>query len=55
MTFVEADPKDPPSFDGLREHLVLECAQDTGGNRLFYLATPPAAFAPTAASSAAPA
>ena len=49
MTFVEADPKDPPSFDRLREHLDRsECAQDTGGNRLFYLATPPAAFAPTA-------
>ena len=48
-TFVEADAKDPPSFDRLREHLdSLECAQDTGGNRLFYLATPPAAFAPTA-------
>ncbi len=49
VTFVEADPKDPPSFDRLREHLdSLECAQGTGGNRLFYLATPPAAFAPTA-------
>ena len=49
LTFVEADPKDSPSFDRLREHLdSLECAQDTGGNRLFYLATPPAAFAPTA-------
>ena len=49
VTFVEADPKDPPSFDRLREHLdSLECAQETGGNRLFYLATPPAAFAPTA-------
>ena len=49
VTFVEADAKDPPSFDRLREHLdSLECAQDTGGNRLFYLATPPAAFAPTA-------
>ena len=49
VTFVEADAKDPPSFDRLREHLdSLECAQGTGGNRLFYLATPPAAFAPTA-------
>ncbi len=49
VTFVEADPKDPPSFDRLREHLdSLECSQGTGGNRLFYLATPPAAFAPTA-------
>ena len=33
----------------MRAHLdSLECAQDTGGNRLFYLATPPAAFAPIA-------
>jgi glucose-6-phosphate 1-dehydrogenase len=49
VTFVEADAKDPPSFDALREHLdALECSRGTGGNRLFYLATPPAAFAPTA-------
>jgi glucose-6-phosphate 1-dehydrogenase len=49
VTFVEADPKDPPSFDALHKHLdALECSRGTGGNRLFYLATPPAAFAPTA-------
>src|SRR4051794_36971643 len=49
VTFVEADAKDPQSFDRLHEHLdALECSQGTGGNRLFYLATPPAAFAPTA-------
>jgi glucose-6-phosphate 1-dehydrogenase len=49
VTFVEADPKDPPSFDAVRQHLdALECSRGTGGNRLFYLATPPAAFAPTA-------
>ena len=56
VTFVEADPKDPAVLRPLaRASESLECAQDTGGNRLFYLATPPAAFAPTRASSAAPA
>jgi glucose-6-phosphate 1-dehydrogenase len=49
VTCIEADPKDPASFDRMREHLdELECAGDTGGNRLFYLATPPGAFAPIA-------
>ena len=49
VTCVEADPKDPASFDSMRKHLdELECAGDTGGNRLFYLATPPGAFAPIA-------
>src|SRR3569623_1927315 len=49
VTFVEADAKDPSSFDSLREHLdALECSRGTGGNRLFYMATPPAAFGPTA-------
>src|SRR6185369_11052778 len=34
-------------FDGLKEKLLrLESARNTGGNRLFYLATPPDAFAP---------
>ena len=33
----------------------LEAARETGGNRLFYLATPPNAFRRSAASSAAPA
>jgi glucose-6-phosphate 1-dehydrogenase len=47
VTCIEADPKDPASFDALRERLErLEAARQTGGNRLFYLATPPAAFAP---------
>jgi glucose-6-phosphate 1-dehydrogenase len=47
VTCIEADPKDPASFDRMREQLdQLECAGDTGGNRLFYLATPPGAFAP---------
>ncbi len=49
VTAVEADPKDPASFDAMRKHLDdLECARGTGGNRLFYLAVPPAAFAPIA-------
>ena len=49
VTSVEADPADPASFDGLRERLEkLEANRSTGGNRLFYLATPPNAFAPIA-------
>lgn len=47
VTCIEADPGDPASFDRMREQLdQLECARNTGGNRLFYLATPPGAFAP---------
>ena len=47
VTSVEADPSDPVSFDALRAQLEeLEVARKTGGNRLFYLATPPDAFAP---------
>src|SRR5258705_7824683 len=47
VTAVEADPKDPASFDKLRARLDrLEGARETGGNRLFYLATPPNAFLP---------
>jgi glucose-6-phosphate 1-dehydrogenase len=47
VTSIEADPKDPASFDGMRAQLEeLEAARKTGGNRLFYLATPPTAFAP---------
>jgi glucose-6-phosphate 1-dehydrogenase len=47
LTSVEADPKDPTSFDVLRERIErLEANRSTGGNRLFYLATPPDAFAP---------
>jgi glucose-6-phosphate 1-dehydrogenase len=49
VTCIEADPKDPSSFDGMRERLEkLESNRATGGNRLFYLATPPTAFAPIA-------
>ncbi len=47
VTSIEADPKNPASFDALRERLEkLEANRSTGGNRLFYLATPPEAFAP---------
>jgi glucose-6-phosphate 1-dehydrogenase len=47
LTCIEADPKDPASFDTMSEALdKLETAQKTGGNRLFYLATPPSAFLP---------
>jgi glucose-6-phosphate 1-dehydrogenase len=47
VTSIEADPSDPSSFDKMSEQLdKLEAARQTGGNRLFYLATPPAAFQP---------
>jgi glucose-6-phosphate 1-dehydrogenase len=47
LTCITADPTDPPSFDALRNDLEkLEAARRTTGNRLFYLATPPDAFAP---------
>jgi glucose-6-phosphate 1-dehydrogenase len=47
VTCIEADPKDPASFDAMRKQLdELEAIRKTGGNRLFYLATPPNAFLP---------
>jgi glucose-6-phosphate 1-dehydrogenase len=49
VTCIEADPGQPASFDAMRERLEkLEANRSTGGNRLFYLATPPNAFAPIA-------
>jgi glucose-6-phosphate 1-dehydrogenase len=49
VTCIAADPSDPASFDAMRKQLEkLEAARATGGNRLFYLATPPSAFAPIA-------
>ncbi|HEV7408554.1 MAG TPA: glucose-6-phosphate dehydrogenase [Bradyrhizobium sp.] len=49
VTCIAADPKDPASFDRMREQLEkLEANRGTGGHRLFYLATPPGAFAPIA-------
>jgi glucose-6-phosphate 1-dehydrogenase len=47
VTCVEADPKAPDTFDRMQEKLeMLESIQISGGNRLFYLATPPDAFLP---------
>jgi len=47
ISSIEADPEDPASFDAMRQKLEkLEKDRATGGNRLFYLATPPNAFAP---------
>jgi glucose-6-phosphate 1-dehydrogenase len=47
VTCIAADPKEPASFDRMREQIErLEANRSTGGNRLFYLATPPDAFAP---------
>lgn len=49
VTCIEADPKDPASFDKMKTTLdELEKRRETTGNRLFYLATPPTAFAPIA-------
>ncbi|MET0877125.1 MAG: glucose-6-phosphate dehydrogenase, partial [Tardiphaga sp.] len=49
LTCIEADPKDPASFDKMRDDLdALEKRRETTGNRLFYLATPPSAFGPIA-------
>jgi glucose-6-phosphate 1-dehydrogenase len=49
ITAVEADVRDPASFDTMREQLDRqEQARGIGGNRLFYLATPPNAFLPIA-------
>jgi len=49
VTCIAADPRDPASFDRMRKQLEeLEAKRVTGGNRLFYLATPPDAFAPIA-------
>jgi glucose-6-phosphate 1-dehydrogenase len=49
VTCIAADPKDPASFDRMRGQLEkLEANRATGGHRLFYLATPPDAFAPIA-------
>jgi glucose-6-phosphate 1-dehydrogenase len=49
FTCIEADPKDPASMDAMGKQLdKLEAERKTGGNRLFYLATPPNAFLPIA-------
>jgi glucose-6-phosphate 1-dehydrogenase len=47
LTCIAADPAEPASFDQMAQQLEkLEATRKTGGNRLFYLATPPNAFAP---------
>jgi glucose-6-phosphate 1-dehydrogenase len=47
VSCIEADPKAPDTFDKMQEQLeMLETVQVSGGNRLFYLATPPDAFLP---------
>ncbi len=47
VTCIAADPGEPASFDKMRQQIErLEANRSTGGNRLFYLATPPDAFAP---------
>jgi len=49
VTSIEADPKEADSFGAMRQRLEqLEANRSTGGNRLFYLATPPQAFTPIA-------
>ena len=49
VTCIAADPKEPASFDNMRKQIdELEAIRQTGGNRLFYLATPPDTFAPIA-------
>ena len=56
VTCIEADVRDPASFDAMRDQLdKLEDLSGTRGNRLFYLATPPDAFLPIAANWRAPA
>src|SRR5262249_1097492 len=49
FSVIEADVREPESIDAMRDKLdALEKARGTGGNRLFYLATPPSAFLPIA-------
>ncbi len=47
VSYVQADPEQEGSFDRLRTHVEkVEADIGTGGNRIFYLATPPSGFAP---------
>jgi glucose-6-phosphate 1-dehydrogenase len=49
LSCLEADDRDPASFDALGKNFEkLESEKGTCGNRLFYLAVPPTAFAPIA-------
>ena len=47
VAYVQGDPDDPKTYDKIAKELArIERERKTGGNRLFYLATPPAGFAP---------
>ena len=47
VTYVQGEGDDPQTYETLRRELAsVERARPTQGNRLFYLATPPSAFAP---------
>jgi glucose-6-phosphate 1-dehydrogenase len=47
VSYVNGDAEDPATYERLKQALArAERACETRGNRLFYLATPPSAFAP---------
>jgi glucose-6-phosphate 1-dehydrogenase len=47
VAYVQGEPDDPQTYEKIgRELARIERERGTQGNRLFYLATPPAAFAP---------
>ncbi len=47
VCYFQGEAEDPKTYERLRQELErLEQARGTKGNRLFYLATPPVAFAP---------
>jgi len=47
VSHVAGEADDPQTYEALRQELDhIETARPTRGNRLFYMATPPAAFAP---------
>ena len=45
LFYYAGDPSDPALYQGLAEHLErVERERNTGGNRLFYLSTPPSVY-----------
>jgi glucose-6-phosphate 1-dehydrogenase len=47
VSYLRGEPEDPKTYESLRREVArIEAACKTQGNCLFYLATPPAAFAP---------
>jgi glucose-6-phosphate 1-dehydrogenase len=47
VAYIQGDPDDPQTYDKIgRELARIERERKTNGNRLFYLATPPAGFVP---------